>query len=81
MTPATTKGTRRLVMAPQLTGETELYVAEVKQYELTLRPYRAKRGGPAEVSIPWGAIYLRQVAEQVNAERRAKKLRRGRGRR
>jgi len=37
------------------------YVAEVRSDILILRPLRCRRGGPADVSIPWGALYTRAL--------------------
>lgn len=51
------------------TGE---YVAELNDRTLTLRPIRTRRGGPQEVTIPWGAIYVREMWERAEEIRRAK---------
>lgn len=54
-------------------------VASVGASMLWLRPYRTRKGGPAEVSIPWGMIYtyaVRLHAEKAWARPR-RKVRRG----
>lgn len=33
-------------------------IAEIYEFDLVLRPVRARRGGPAEVRVSWSAIYL-----------------------
>ena len=35
------------------------YVAEVHGNALILRPLRSRKGGPAQVSILWGQLYVR----------------------
>ena len=47
------------------------YVAEIRADSLTLRPLRCRRGGPADVSIGWGAVYVRAcMAKQIVKRRK-----------
>ena len=48
-------------------------VAEVRDRVLTLRPSRTRKGGPAEITVSWEAIYYRAMLAQVEAERRIKR--------
>jgi len=66
VTRATSQPTRRIVQ--DKTGRE--YVAEVRHDTLTLRPLRSRRGGPADVSIGWGAIYARACLARPKAVRR-----------
>jgi hypothetical protein len=67
--PATGKQPlRRLVE----TMDSEM-VVELTDRLCTLRPKGTRRGGPAEVEITWGALYLRLMAARAEEKRRAKK--------
>ena len=48
-------------------------VAEVTARVLTLRPKGCRRGGPAEVTVAWGAIYNRALMEVALEKARAKR--------
>jgi len=54
VTRATARPLRRVVVG--LHGE---LVAEIRERTLTLRPLRTRRGGRAELVIPWESIYIR----------------------
>jgi len=69
MTRATEKPLRRLVQA----GSFGTMVLELRAETIVLRPYRSRRGGPAEVLVSHGAIYLRSMMVRVEAERAAKR--------
>lgn len=67
-----TKPTRRTVQT--MDGD---MVVEVGAAYVTMRPKHARKGGPAEVQVPWGAIYLRAMrdrADDVRRERLQRKL-------
>jgi hypothetical protein len=67
-----TKPTKRVV-ASEADGD---LIAEVGEHEVVLRPARSRRGGGAEVVVPWGAIYLmamRRRADEVVRNRRIKR--------
>lgn len=51
-------------------------VAEITARTLKLRPKGCRRGGPAEITVTWGSIFNRALADQ--AAERAKQKRRGR---
>jgi hypothetical protein len=70
MTVATDKPTRRIVR----TSDQEM-VAEVRGDTLTLRPKGTRRGGPAEVSVLWGAIYYRAMLERTSQGKRRSRRR------
>lgn len=60
-------------------------VLEAYDTYAVLRPKRAKRGGPAEVTLSWGRLYDRAMEDRVIEQRRdrmrarrAKKLERQR---
>lgn len=40
-------------------------VAEVRGNTVTLRPFRTRKGGPAEVVVSWGSIYTRAQAAKA----------------
>lgn len=46
------------------------YVAEIRADILSLRPLRTRRGGRADVSIGWGAVYVRGCLARPKAPRR-----------
>lgn len=76
MTRATEKALKRIVSG-QSHGE---LVLEITREEIRIRPLGCRRGA---VSIPHGAVYLRAVQAQVEAEhrqrvKRKKRVRRGR---
>lgn len=71
MTRATDKPVRRIVVTEDRFGRTE-YVAEVRARTLTLRPVRTRRGGPQEIELPFGAIYLRGMMARVDRKRRTR---------
>ncbi len=73
-TRATSKPLRRVVQT--MDGE---LVAEITDRVLTLRPPKTRRGGPAEISVVWGSIYLRGMVALVE-ERRKMKRRKRKGR-
>lgn len=77
MTRATEKPVRRIVVAEDRFGTTE-YVVEIRSRTMTIRPIRTRRGGPQEVELPFGAVYLRGMISRVEAEKRER--RRGRAR-
>ena len=80
MTRATQKPVVRVVVGgDDRLGRQEL-VAEVRDRVLTLRPVRTRREGPQEVTVPWGAIYLRAMVARVEEERRVKGKRKRRRR-
>lgn len=54
------------------------YVVELGLDVITIRPKRARRGGPAEVTVLPGQIYVRAMMAMINA---SKPSRRRRGRR
>jgi len=68
MTRATDQPLRRIVR--DQSGRE--YVAEVRADTLMLRPLRSRRGGPADVSIGWGAIYIRACLMQSRTQRRVR---------
>jgi hypothetical protein len=77
MTRATSHPVKRVVLTQS--GE---MVAEITDRVLALRPLRSKRGGPAEILIAWGSIYLRAMADRVEEKRKAKaRAKRARGKR
>lgn len=41
------------------------FVAVVEGRQLTLRPLRLRKGGPAEVVVPWSVIYDRALMARV----------------
>ena len=47
------RATRRIVGS--LHGE---YIIELRPEGLLMRPLRTRRGGPAEVMVKWGSIYM-----------------------
>ena len=53
--------------------------AEINDNTLTLRPVGRKRGGPTEVTISWGKLYIRAMMDKVDAERAAKRKAKKRG--
>lgn len=55
MTRATDKPLRRIVRDSQ--GRE--YVAELRADTVSLRPLRSRRGGPADVTVGWGSLYVR----------------------
>jgi hypothetical protein len=73
MTRATSRPVRRAVAT--MDGE---LVAEVRDRTLTLRPVRTRVGGPAEIVVSWGHIYLRAMIDRVEDTRRAKRRARSR---
>lgn len=54
------------------------YVVELRAAVLVIRPKGARRGGPAEITVTPGAIYVRSMMAQADA-RKAMKARRRRG--
>jgi hypothetical protein len=69
-TRATEKPVKRIVESVYAGLQTSAFVVEVRARTLTLRPTRTKRGGPAEISLTYGAIYLRAMQAQVDAKLR-----------
>ena len=63
MTRATDKPLRRVVRDAQ--GRE--YVAELRADTVSLRPLRSRRGGPADVVMGWGALYLRGLLRAQRA--------------
>lgn len=45
--------------------EREEYVAEVYQTRLVLRPKGCRRGGPAEVALDFGSLYLNAMMRRA----------------
>lgn len=73
MTRATANPLRRIVQ----TMDSEM-VAEVRDRTLTLRAKGGRAGGPTEVTVTWGAIYVRcmmAIAEEKRRSRRKGKRR------
>lgn len=68
VTRATPKPLRRVVTT--MDGE---FVAEIRQRTLTLRPLRSRAGGPLEITVTWGAMYVRAMSVQVDRQRAAKR--------
>lgn len=58
MTRATEKPVKRIVKSTNRRDHriTE-FTVEIRRDDLTMRPIRTKSGGPAEVVIPWSAVY------------------------
>lgn len=78
MTRASAKPLVRIVLGgTERMGLTEM-VLEVTDLEARLRPLRTRRGGPQEVVVPWGALYLRAIQARVESERRTKQRKGGR---
>lgn len=71
MTRATPKPLKRVVTTAD--GE---FVAEIRARTLTLRPIRSRAGGPLEITVTWGAMYVRQMSVQADRERAAKRAKR-----
>lgn len=71
MTRATEKPVRRIVVTEDRYGYAE-YVVEIRARTLTMRPSRTRRGGPQEVTLPFGAIYVRAMMARVEGKRRAR---------
>lgn len=69
MTRASKSPVKRIVSD----GDGGEFVAEIEDRILTLRPLRSRKGGEGEVSVPWGAIYLRAMVSRVEEKRRLKK--------
>lgn len=59
----------RRVVGTRFDGE---LVAEVRHFHLLLRPLGTRRGGPREVALPWGLLYLHGIQVRVEEERREK---------
>ena len=53
-------------------GERTDYVAEITEFNLTLRPKRSRRHGAAAVTIPWGQLYVRLVMKRPYTTKRRK---------
>ncbi len=68
MTRATDRPLRRLVQ----TMDSEM-VAEIRDRTLTLRAKGGRAGGPSEVSVTWGAIYVRCMMAVADEKRRARR--------
>lgn len=68
MTRATAHAIRRVVTTTD--GE---MVAEITDRTLALRPLRSRRGGPGEVVVLWGSIYLRAMLARVEEKKREKR--------
>lgn len=68
MTRATEHPLRRVVES----GEGPM-ILEITSRTIALRPYRSRRGGPAEIVVTHGAIYLRAMMARVDAAQRAKR--------
>lgn len=49
------------------------YVVELRADLILMRPFRARRGGPLEVALIPGAVYLPALRTRLAAERSAKK--------
>jgi len=78
--------TRRIVLSmPTIPGlKPAKYTAELYSDTLRLRPYGTRRGGPVDVTVPWGALhrYLIQAKlEETRAQRARARRARKRGRR
>ena len=54
-------------------GQHGLLVLEVRGDFLTLRPRRTRRGGPLEVAVAWGALYVRAMWTQAGQRRPRRK--------
>lgn len=61
-----------VVRVVQSVHEGEL-VLELTDHYCRLRPLGSRRGGPAEIEVPWGAVYLRAMQDRADATRRAKR--------
>lgn len=77
MTRATEKPVRRVVISEDRFGTND-YVVEIRARTLTMRPVRTRRGGPQEIEVPFGALYLRAMIARVEATKRERKRRRAR---
>lgn len=73
-----TRPTRRVLMARSRFGAIDSYVVELRESLIVLRPKGAKRGGPREVVVLPGAVYLDAIRRRVDAERRERKAKRKR---
>lgn len=62
------RAVRRIV--PGSHGE---YVVEVRPDGLVMRPLRARRGGPSQVTVRWESIYIRGFEPRP----RRRRIRRG----
>jgi hypothetical protein len=51
-------------------------VVELRRRSITVRPLGSRRGGPAEVELTPGSIYLRALMDRIDQERREKMARR-----
>ena len=75
MTRATSKPViRKVLTGDDRIGRTEM-VAEVRDRTLTLRPLHTRKGGPQEVEITFGGIYLKAMSARVDEQRRAHRRR------
>lgn len=61
-----TRPTRRVLAAPR---HDRPFVVELLSEVIILRPKGARRGGPAEVVVLPGAVYVRALMTQVKARR------------
>lgn len=53
------------------------YAVEVRARTVVIRPKGARRGGPAEVTVTPGAVYVRAMMAQAEARKAMKRRRRG----
>lgn len=72
-TRASSKPLKRLVLSVDASQE---FVAEITDRVLTLRPPKTRRGGPQEIQIGWGSIYLRAMMTRVEEQRKLKRRKR-----
>lgn len=77
MTRASDERPTRRVILSQFGDE---YVVELRREVIVLRPKGSRRGGPAEVQLSPGKLYIHAVANKLEAgkTRRRRKPRRGR---
>lgn len=68
MTKATARPVRRKVVARD-----DEFVAELRDRTLTLRPIRTRSGGPAEITVTWGQIYLRAMMQRADTRKSKKR--------
>lgn len=67
--------TRRLLAAPR---HDRPFVVELLSEVIIIRPKGSRRGGPAEVAIMPGGVYVRALMERTKSTRRRKTRRAGR---
>lgn len=77
MTPARTDRPTRRMLTSRRDGS--VYIVELSEDLITIRPKGSRRGGPAEVAFTPGRLHVQGVRVRVDAERAARRsARRGR---